>query len=105
MEACGESASASRAKRQLTATSGSWPAERGRRDDRGDHPHGARQLPIGGVKEKVLAAHRAGTVVLPKLNGTGSASFRTSCATEMRIEFADRIEQVLDVLEPVAQPV
>ncbi len=64
-------------------------------------------LPIGGVKEKVLAAHRAGigTVVLPKLNGTGSPSFRTSCATEMRIELADRIEQVLDVLEPVAQPV
>jgi ATP-dependent Lon protease len=64
-------------------------------------------LAIGGVKVKVLAAHRAGIgrVVLPKLNGTGSPSFRTSCATEMRIELADRIEQVLDVLEPVSQAV
>jgi ATP-dependent Lon protease len=64
-------------------------------------------LPIGGVKEKVLAAHRAGigTVVLPKLNEDGLADLPDELRDEMRIELAERIEQVLDVaLEPVAQP-
>ena len=64
-------------------------------------------LPIGGVKEKVLAAHRAGigTVVLPKLNEEALADLPDELREEMRIELAERIEQVLDVaLEPVAQP-
>lgn len=65
-------------------------------------------LPIGGVKEKVLAAHRVGigTVVLPKLNGDGLAELPDELRDEMPLKLADRIEQVLDVaLEPVAQPV
>jgi ATP-dependent Lon protease len=70
-------------------------------------------LPIGGVKEKVLAAHRAGigTVILPKLNEDGLAELPEELRDEIRIELADRmeladrIEQVVDVLEPVAQPV
>jgi ATP-dependent Lon protease len=64
-------------------------------------------LPIGGVKEKVLAAHRAGigTVVLPKLNEEALVDLPDELREEMRIELAERIEQVLDVaLEPVAQP-
>ncbi|WP_217913755.1 endopeptidase La [Miltoncostaea marina] len=54
-------------------------------------------LPIGGVKEKVLAAHRAGIrgVVLPKLNEDGLAELPAGLADEMRITLADRIEQVL----------
>ena len=64
-------------------------------------------LPIGGVKEKVLAAHRVGigTVILPKLNEDQLADLPEELRDEMRIELAERVEQVLDVaLEPVAQP-
>jgi hypothetical protein len=43
--------------------------------------------------------HRHGD--LPKVSGDGLAEL----PDELRIELADRIEQVLDVLEPVAQPV
>jgi ATP-dependent Lon protease len=56
-------------------------------------------LPIGGVKEKVLAAHRAGigTVVLPRLNEDGLAELPQGLADELRIELADHIEEVLAV--------
>jgi len=63
-------------------------------------------LPIGGVKEKVLAARRAGIggVILPKLNESGLADLPPGLADEMTITLADRIEQVLDVaLEPAAR--
>ena len=64
-------------------------------------------LPIGGVKEKVLAAHRAGirTAILPKLNEDQLADLPPELRDEMRIELAERVERVLDVaLEPVPQP-
>ena len=64
-------------------------------------------LPIGGVKEKVLAARRAGigSVIIPKLNEDGLADLPPGLADEMRITLADRIEQVLDVaLEPKKPP-
>ncbi len=57
-------------------------------------------LPIGGVKEKVLAAHRAGirTVIIPKANG---AQFDTDVPPElqrsMRVVLADRLDDVLAV--------
>jgi ATP-dependent Lon protease len=57
-------------------------------------------LPIGGVKEKVLAARRAGitSVVLPALN---EDQLRADVTDEQRagltIVLADRIEQVLEV--------
>ncbi|MBY0396968.1 MAG: endopeptidase La, partial [Thermoleophilia bacterium] len=56
-------------------------------------------LPIGGVKEKVLAAHRAGigNVVLPKLNEDQLAELPEGLADQVRITLADRIEQVLEV--------
>ena len=55
-------------------------------------------LPIGGVKEKVLAAHRAGIrgVILPKLNESGLADLPPGLADQMRVTLADRIEQVLE---------
>ena len=64
-------------------------------------------LPIGGVKEKVLAAHRAeiGTVILPRLNEDGLADLPDELRDEVRIELVERVEQVLEIaLEPVPQP-
>ena len=57
-------------------------------------------LPIGGVKEKVLAAHRAGirTVIIPKLN---EANLLADVSDELRgkitIVLAERLGEVLDV--------
>ena len=64
-------------------------------------------LPIGGARRRcsLPTAPASARWSSRSSTRTGSPSFRTSCATEMRIELADRIEQVLDVLEPVAQPV
>jgi ATP-dependent Lon protease len=56
-------------------------------------------LPIGGVKEKVIAAHRAGirNVILPRLNESGLADLPPELAEEMTVTLADRVEQVLEV--------
>jgi ATP-dependent Lon protease len=56
-------------------------------------------LPIGGVKEKVLAAHRAGigTVVLPALNADQLEDVPEELRKQIRIVLVDRVEQVLDV--------
>ena len=64
-------------------------------------------LPIGGVKEKVLAAHRAGIgmVILPKLNEDGLAELPDKLRDGDADRARDRIEQVLDILEPMAPPV
>jgi ATP-dependent Lon protease len=54
-------------------------------------------LPIGGVKEKVLAAHRAGitTVVLPKLNEDQLEDIPEELRTSMTVVLADELEQVV----------
>jgi ATP-dependent Lon protease len=56
-------------------------------------------LPIGGVKEKVLAARRAGisTVVLPALNEDQLADVPRELREEMRVVLAERLPQVLEV--------
>lgn len=56
-----------------------------------------RVLPIGGVKEKVLAAHRAGirTVILPRENRKDLEDIPADVRRQMRFVFADRIERVL----------
>jgi ATP-dependent Lon protease len=57
-------------------------------------------LPIGGVKEKVLAAHRAGirTVVIPKANEPQLvADVSEELRAKMRIVLAERIPEVLEV--------
>jgi ATP-dependent Lon protease len=56
-------------------------------------------LPIGGVKEKVLAARRAGirTVIIPRLNGEALEDVPPELRKEMRLVLADRIEEVLAV--------
>jgi len=63
-------------------------------------------LPIGGLKEKALAAQRAGInrVIAPKLNEADLDEFPKHLLDEMEFVFVDRVEKVLDqVLEaPVA---
>jgi ATP-dependent Lon protease len=58
-----------------------------------------RVLPIGGVKQKVLAAHRAGLkeVILPSRNGGDLDDVPESVRDEMTFHLADEIGQVLDL--------
>jgi ATP-dependent Lon protease len=65
-------------------------------------------MPIGGVKEKVLAARRAGitTVILPKRNEKDLDDIPANVQKEMQFRFVETMDEVLDVaLEPAAIPV
>jgi len=59
-------------------------------------------LPIGGVKEKVLAARRAGIrrVILPLPNRTDLREIPDQVRAEMEFIFAERIEDVLAAAIP-----
>jgi ATP-dependent Lon protease len=62
-------------------------------------------LPIGGVKEKVLAAHRAGlrTVILPRRNDRDLQDIPEEVRKEMKFVLADTVDDVLQTaLPPVA---
>ncbi|HZD00842.1 MAG TPA: endopeptidase La [Actinomycetes bacterium] len=69
-----------------------------------------RVLPIGGVKQKVLAAHRAGLkeVILPARNGGDLEDVPESVREQMTFHLADEIGQVLRVAlgskEPASEP-
>jgi ATP-dependent Lon protease len=56
-----------------------------------------RVLPIGGVKEKVLAAHRAGvrTVILPLANRVDADDIPAGVAAQLDIRFVDDVRDVL----------
>jgi len=56
-------------------------------------------LPIGGVKEKLLAAHRLGlrTVILPKDNEKDLADVPPEIQAEMTIHFVETMDEVLNV--------
>ena len=63
-----------------------------------------RVLPIGGVKQKVLAAHRAGLaeVILPMANGEDLEDIPTDVLEQITVHLAEDINQVLGwALEPV----
>jgi ATP-dependent Lon protease len=55
-------------------------------------------LPIGGVKEKVLAAHRSGlgTVILPKQNEKDLDDVPDEIRKSMKFIFADSVEAVIN---------
>ncbi len=59
-------------------------------------------LPIGGVKEKVLAARRSGirTVILPKANQKDLRDLPDEVRKEMEFIFASRVEDVLRTAIP-----
>ena len=59
-------------------------------------------LPVGGIKEKVLAAHRSGIrrIILPAANEKDLRDLPDSVRGEMEFVLADRIEQVLKAAIP-----
>jgi ATP-dependent Lon protease len=62
-------------------------------------------LPIGGVKQKVLAAHRAGLreVILPQRNEADLDDLPESIRDDMTFHIASEVTEVLEVaLEPMA---
>lgn len=56
-------------------------------------------LPIGGIKEKVLAAHRAGLrrVILPEQNRKDLNEIPKQIKSEMRFDFVKEMSEVLDL--------
>jgi ATP-dependent Lon protease len=56
-----------------------------------------RVLPVGGIKEKVLAAHRAGlkTVLLPKKNDKDLVDVPKTAKQELKFVFVEHMDQVL----------
>ncbi len=62
-------------------------------------------LPVGGIKEKVLAAHRAGlkTVIIPKENEADLEDLPDEVREAIRFVFAETVDDVLNAALPPAQ--
>ena len=63
-------------------------------------------LPVGGIKEKVLAARRAGItcVVLPEKNETDVEEIKDEAVEGLEVHYVKRIPEALDLLlEPTAE--
>ncbi len=63
-------------------------------------------LPVGGIKEKVLAAKRAGIkkVLLPKKNEKDVAEIEEDVLGDLEVEYLERMDPLLDIIlekEPV----
>ena len=58
-----------------------------------------RVLPVGGVREKVLAAHRAGlkTVILPRRNQKDLIDVPKRARAELNIVPVEHMDQVLEI--------
>jgi ATP-dependent Lon protease len=56
-------------------------------------------LPIGGVKEKLLAAHRAGikTIILPKDNQKDLADIPANIKDEFTVHLVESMDEVLKI--------
>ena len=64
-------------------------------------------LPVGGIKEKVLAAHRSGLkiVILPQHNEADLEDIPDEVRREIKFVFVDKVDEVLDAaLEPLTAP-
>ncbi|MEE8129413.1 MAG: S16 family serine protease, partial [Vicinamibacterales bacterium] len=62
-------------------------------------------LPIGGVKEKVLAAHRAGlkTIILPRDNEKDLADIPKTVLDSLELYMVDTMDEVLKIA--LAEPI
>ena len=58
-----------------------------------------RILPVGGVREKVLAAHRVGlkTVLLPRRNQKDLVEISKKARSDLQIVSVDHMDQVIEV--------
>ena len=56
-------------------------------------------LPVGGIKEKVLAAHRAGitTIILPKWNKKDLVDIPHKVQKDIQLYFVDEMLEVLKI--------
>ncbi len=63
-------------------------------------------LPVGGIKDKVLAAHRLGvdTVIMPKKNENDIDDLPDDVREKLHFVFAEQIEQALEAALVVGQP-
>jgi ATP-dependent Lon protease len=63
-------------------------------------------LPIGGVKEKVLAARRAGIrhVIMPKANAKDLHDLPEEIRREMQFSFVEQVSEVLEIVIPGLTP-
>jgi len=64
-------------------------------------------LPVGGIKEKVVAAARAGlaTVILPARNRKDYEEVPEAARNVLRFVWTERVEEVIEAaLEPAMQP-
>jgi ATP-dependent Lon protease len=64
-------------------------------------------MPVGGIKDKVLAAHRFGvdTVILPKRNQIDLDDLPEDVRKSLKFVLAEKVEDVLDnALEPATKP-
>ena len=61
-----------------------------------------RVMPVGGIKEKVLAAHNSGVfeVILPAENARDLEDIPENIRKKMRFTFAEQMEQVLEQALP-----
>jgi ATP-dependent Lon protease len=63
-------------------------------------------LPVGGIKEKVLAASRNGlsTVILPRRNEHDLEDVPENVRSKMRFIFAEKVDEVINAALTVSQP-
>jgi ATP-dependent Lon protease len=59
-----------------------------------------RVLPVGGIREKVLAAHRAGItrILLPEENRKDLNEIPKEVRAAVKIDFVDEVQQVLKIV-------
>jgi ATP-dependent Lon protease len=59
-------------------------------------------LPVGGIKEKMLAAHRAGlkTIILPKLNEPDLDDLPKEVRDEMKFYLVEQMEEAIKIAIP-----
>jgi ATP-dependent Lon protease len=64
-------------------------------------------LPVGGIKEKMLAARRAGikTVILSQENRKDMAEVPNNVKGKMEFKFVDHVDKVLEIALRPAEPV